>query len=844
MGVVLRILLRSHVQRPWQGGLAALGIALGVAVVVAVQLTQTTARGAFDTAHSAIFGRATHRIEAAKGSVSDATCAALRRAFPEVRAIPVVHAYLWFEDPAPRWIQVIGIDPLVPPATAAGAGGTALEDIRTLVGEAGLLASPATHSSLSGASTDLLRVTTEQGEARQIAPQAIRPTRVGSLPRDVLLMDIAAAQDLLGLRGRLSHIDLDLSQVADARAHLARIQRRLGAGYRIRDLETEAAGRRELSRAFETSLTALSLMSLLVGMFLVYNTTDFLLVQRNPVFQRLVALGAEPRALVSAMMLESLLIGGLSSAVGVLGGVLLARGLLGLVSQTMQGFYLAESAETLQYSAWLLGAGWFAGSLATLVASLPTALRAARISPRRAGDFVPRLRRTRRFPGGNHYAAVALIGAAMLQWLERGPLWLDFLTLTLALLGLALIIPALAQRAFSGVAGVLAPTRLWPEYTAAASLRRSDNRAGTAIAALCLAIAVSLGMQTMTLSFREAVANWLSQLLRADAYLSVPEDTPARTRDAVLHELERQLKRSARIAATSNVTRWDAQGETGPLTLVAYSLPRQAQEGFELLAGRADELWAQWEKADVVMVSEPWANRHRLTPGVSIQLPTGAGERPFRVAAVYRDYANERGTIAMSRATALRHWPASSLSRVGIGLYLEPGQLLSTVAHELPLASAKIPVILRSRAELTAYSLQIFDRTFAITRLLALLAVAVSLTGVTAALLAQILERLREQATLRALGADRAILLRVMCAQALLMGGVASLLAIPAGLAIGAFLVHVVNLHAFGWTMALVLSPGLCASMAAGGLIACLIAVVPALARLLRVQPAAALREE
>jgi putative ABC transport system permease protein len=213
---------------------------------------------------------------------------------------------------------------------------------------------------------------------------------LGGLPTDVLLMDIAAAQDLLGARGRLDHIDLDLSRIADARAHLERIQQRLGPDFRVRDLEVEAVGRRELSRAFETSLTALSLMSLLVGMFLVYNTTDFLLVQRNPVFQRLVALGAEPRALFTAMMLESLVLGAIASAVGVLGGILLARGLLNLVSQTMQGFYLAAGAEALQFSPSLLAAGWLAGSFATLLAGLPAAVRAARIAPRHRGDFAPR----------------------------------------------------------------------------------------------------------------------------------------------------------------------------------------------------------------------------------------------------------------------------------------------------------------------------------------------------------------------------------------------------------------------------------------------------------------------
>lgn len=844
MRVVLQILLRSHRLRPWQSALAALGIALGVAVVVAVQLTQASARDAFDAANMAIFGRATHRIEAKVGPVTDATCATLRREFPEIRAVPVVQGYLRVEHAESRWLEIIGIDPLVGPGDAGGTAVTAVDEVRALVGEAALLANAETRASFSRAGDEFLRVTTEQGAERRIPLKSIRQTRFGTLPRDVLLMDIAAAQDLLGARGQLDHVDIDLSRVTDRRAYLARIRQRLGPGHQLRDLADEAAGRRELSRAFETSLTALSLMSLLVGMFLVYNTTDFLLVQRNPVFQRLVALGVGPHALFHALVLESLLLGATASAVGVGGGVLLARALLGLVNQTMQGFYLAAGTEALQVSPWLLGAGWLGGSFATLFAGLPAAIRGARITPLSRGEFSRPITPRRKISGAQGCATIALTGAVGLHALNTGTLWLDFITLSLGLLGLALLIPALAQHAFALIALALARSRWWPEYIAAASLRRTDNRAGTAIAALSLAIAVSLGMQTMTLSFREAVANWLSRLLRADAYLSVPEETPALVRDQVLRDLERHLKRNPRLAATSSVTRWDVQGEAGPLALVAYALPPQARAGFELLAGRTDDLWARWKSADVVMVSEPWANRHHLAPGMVVRLPTPAGARAFEVAAIYRDYANERGTLAMSRLTALRHWPTSTLNRAGLGLYLKPGEVLSTITREISLSRTRVPVVIRSRKELADYSLQIFDRTFAITRLLALLAVAVSMTGVTAALLAQILERLREQATLRALGATRAVLLRVMGAQALMMGGVASLLAIPTGLATGAFLVHVVNLHAFGWTMPLTLSPRLCASMAAGGLLACLLAVLPALARLLSVQPATALREE
>ena len=843
-GVLLQILLRGDRLRPWQSALAALGIALGVAVVIAVQLTQSSAREAFTTANVALFGRATHRIEATTAQMTDATCAMLRQEFADIHATPVLRAHVRLELAERRWVEVIGIDPLAKVGNSGDAGTAATGELRALLGEAAMLASRATIASLSEVSSQVIGVTTENGQPRQMQTSALRESRFGGLPRDVLLMDIAAAQDLVGARGQLDHIDIDLSESQHRQTDVARIQQRLGSAFRVRDLAREAAGRRELSRAFETSLTALSLMSLLVGMFLVYNTTDFLLVQRHPVFQRLVALGAEPPSMLCAMMLESVLLGGVASALGVVVGVLLAHGLLGLVNQTMQGFYFAAGTDTLQYSPTLLAMGWLAGTLATALAAVPAAVGAARIGPRPRTGFVISPDARRKTAGVLPVAIAAFVCVAILQWRSAGNLWLDFLTLSLVLLGLALLIPGVAQHLFARLAQALAQSHFWPEYLAAASLRRADNRAGTAIAALSLAIAVSLGMQTMTLSFREAVAGWLTRLLQADAYLSVPEDTPAVVRDQVLRELEHRLARDPHLAATSSVARWDVESDAGPTTLVAYALPEKARAGFELLRGQSDEFWRQWDAADVVMVSEPWANRNRLAPEMSILLPTPNGERAFRIGAVYRDYANERGTIAMSRNTALRHWSARELALAGLGIYLKPGHLLPAVTRTLPLADFAVPVVLRSRAELAEYSLGIFDRTFAITRLLALLAVAVSLTGVTAALLAQILERLREQATLRALGATHATLARMMCAQALMMGGVASLLAIPAGLITGGFLVHVVNLHAFGWTMPLTLSPSLCGYMAMSGLIACLVAVLPALARLLRVQPATALREE
>jgi putative ABC transport system permease protein len=239
---------------------------------------------------------------------------------------------------------------------------------------------------------------------------------------------------------------------------------------------------------------------------------------------------------------------------------------------------------------------------------------------------------------------------------------------------------------------------------------------------------------------------------------------------------------------------------------VAIGVAAGRAPGFTLREGRPDA-WADVE-AGAVIVSEPFAYRERVRPGGSVRLRTDRGERDFPVAAVFRDYGSSAGVVVMSRLTYECHWDDRAVS--ALALYLAPGADADRVAQALRERTAGGPAVLvRSNRALREASLEIFDRTFAITAVLRLLIVAVAFVGVLSALMALELERGRDNGVLRALGLTPGQLWGLVTAQTGLMGAVAGLLAVPVGIMLAAVLVFVINQRSFGWTMPIRIAPAI-----------------------------------
>jgi putative ABC transport system permease protein len=210
---------------------------------------------------------------------------------------------------------------------------------------------------------------------------------------------------------------------------------------------------------------------------------------------------------------------------------------------------------------------------------------------------------------------------------------------------------------------------------------------------------------------------------------------------------------------------------------------------------------------------------------------------------VFRDYGSEQGVIMMARTTYDSMWTDSGITSLGI--FGEPGVDADVLARELAAATGVgSEVVIRSNRTLRALSLEVFDRTFAITAVLRGLAFIVAFIGVLSALMALQLERVRELGVLRANGLTPGQVWQLVTTQTGLMGLVAGLLAMPAGVVLAAVMIHVVNRRSFGWTLEMELGPGLLAQSLLLAVVGALLAGIYPAWRMSRTSPAEALRQE
>jgi putative ABC transport system permease protein len=190
-----------------------------------------------------------------------------------------------------------------------------------------------------------------------------------------------------------------------------------------------------------------------------------------------------------------------------------------------------------------------------------------------------------------------------------------------------------------------------------------------------------------------------------------------------------------------------------------------------------------------------------------------------------------------------RYWDDPGAS--SLGLYVAPNLAVDGVKREMEnLARGAKGLSIRSNREIRDASMDVFDRTFAITHVLRLLAIAVAFIGILSALLALQLERTREFAVLRALGFTPRQLAGLVLAQTGFLGLAAGLLALPLGLLLAHALVTVINLRSFGWSMDLTVAPGLLAQAPLLALAAAFLGGLYPAWRAARMKPAEGLREE
>ena len=852
------------IQHPWQIGLAVLGVALGVAVVVAIDLANESARRAFVLSTNSIVGRATHQIVGGPNGLPEAVYRTLR-VEGKVRAIaPVVESDVAAADYPGRIFHLLGIDPFAeavfrPYLGSLNADSGAAVSLLTTPSTGLIAARTAQQLGLSVGDGLNVRIGSRQHAVRLVGLLDPEDSAAQGALENLLITDIATAQELLGQPGWLSRIDVLVP--ADAAGQklagpdlLTHIRSLLPPGATVLSAQGRSQAIAQMTRAFHLNLTALSLLALIVGVFLIYNTMTFSVVQRRSLFGLLRIQGVTRREICVLVLGEAFLLGLIGTVAGILLGIVLGRGLVHLVTQTITDLYFVLTVRELALTPFVLGKGLLLGVGATLLAALAPAWEATSTSPRVTLHRSALETRAQQTAPRTAFIGLLVLGAGLGGlWISGTNLWLSFGALFAVLLGCVLMTPLITLGCMRVLQPVLGSWAGLLGRLCARSVVATLSRTAVAIAALMVAVSVTVGVGIMVKSFRQTVVRWLETSLHADVYIA-PPSLISRRSDSTLDPLLVERFSAAPGVALANTYRGlQVESAAGLTQLVAIQLGARSYDAFQFIEGEPETIWPAFQDSDpdsdsgAVIISEPYAYRHGLGLNDTIRLRTDRDAydsyQNFRVVGVFTDYGSDQGIVMMSRRTYDQWWQDAQVSSLGI--YARPDtDVAQLVASLRKIAGAEYEVVIRSNRSLRLASLEIFDRTFTITTVLHFLTTAVAFVGVLSALMALQLERAREIGTLRAIGFTPGQVWGLMTSQTGLMGLVAGLLAVPVGIGLALILVLVINRRSFGWTLQMEIAPEVLVQAVLMAVVAALLAgLYPAL-RMAQTSPALALREE
>jgi putative ABC transport system permease protein len=546
---------------------------------------------------------------------------------------------------------------------------------------------------------------------------------------------------------------------------------------------------------------------------------------------------------------ESVVIGALGTAAGLALGIVLGRGLVSLVAQTINDLYFTVAVNGLEISGIVLAKGAGIGLVSVIIAALAPAREATMSPPRTvlSRSVVETQLRTS-IPRLTALGAGLVVLGSVVLLLPSTSIYAGYAGLLPILLGSALFVPALTIGIVRLVQPLLHRAFGFVGSMASRGVTATLSRTGVAIAALMIAVASTIGVGVMVKSFRQTVVEWLTYTLSADVYISTPSLVARRADGAIDSVLISALTNrneimdwnSFRTILVEMPANQKSSDRLAQVITTNYT-PNMAKR-FHFKNTNETTIWRDFQ-AGSVFISEAFAFHNHTGVGSTISLKTDRGAQQFRVAGVYYEYASDVGIVFIERSTYNRFWNDRAMS--GISLYLKPDVNHAAFIRSLETATAPVQRLnIRSNRVLLATSLEVFDRTFAITDVLRLLTIIVSFVGVLSALMALQLEKAREIGVLRANGMTPQNVWFLMTLQTGLIGVIAGVLALPVGLMLAYVLIYVINQRSFGWTLQFSPSPDILLQAAVLAVLAAVLAGVYPAWRTSRTSPALALREE
>ena len=662
---------------------------------------------------------------------------------------------------------------------------------------------------LSPAAMEWLQV--EQGDALQlnVGLQTITLRVAGGLVRvragqRLAVMDIGVAQWRFQYLGLLSRIELKLKQGINHRAFKEDLDEALGEQYFVSEIADQEARVANMSRAYRVNLNILALVALFTGAFLVFSTQALSIIRRRHQFALLRVLGFTRYQLLRQVILEGVVLGVVGSLLGLALGYAIAAIAIAFLGGDLGSSFFPGIQPDIHFNPLAALVFFVVGLGVTLLGSIAPAWEAARAKPATAlkSDGEEMAMAKFSIPW---FALICLtVGIIFTQLppIFALPIF-GYLAIVLLLIGGIALMPRLAAWTFSlllnsssrGGMGTGAVATL-----VSARLANAPNQASIALGGVLASFSLMVAMAIMVTSFRISVDDWLGQVLPADLYVRAAASGNEggfladqqkiiadltefdrvdffRTQQLILDPTRPEITLFARPIDTRDPS------NTIPMT--------DAMLAFELIPNDVVPIW----------VSEAMVDLYGYQVGDDVMLPIGGNWIEFMVAGVWRDYGRQFGAVQMQLADYQRL--TGDFSSNTIGLWLQANVTASqaeAVLRQLPFGDA---LEISRSSDIRTLSLQVFDRSFAVTYLLEMVAVIIGLMGVAASFSAQTLARVKEFGMLRHIGVMRRQILTMLAAEGGLLTALGIMLGFVLGWGISLILVFIVNPQSFHWTMQL-----------------------------------------
>ena len=777
--------------------LTVLGVALGVASVISIQIINRNAVAAFEGSMEAVSGDADFSVLGRSPSISEEIYPRLL-AHPAVAAAwplyRVTAALAGFEK---LYVDVIGLD-FFAPVEVPWRNGSA--DLTAALERPGWAAfTPALAADMGWSIGDSVRVFAGSKEVWLHVGALVDFQQISPLASPKMaVMDISQAQHLLGRSGRVQQFDVVLRGGADVEEARKEMQRQLGPGIQVVSPEQRSRQAEDLLSAFRLNLTALSLISLFVGMFLVYSSTQASLVRRRVEFGLLRSLGATRNQVFGLIAAEVAILGTLGVAVGIPLGYWGAKAHIDMVSAALTNLYLLDEISSLQLPVLLFVVAALVGLGGALVGALIPALDVSRRDTRALMTAFTLHEKIGSLANRLVIAGVVVLLGSAAWYLIAGREWQH----AGFLLGFNLLItiPLITPWVIRNVTARFRVRGFGPGF----SLRNLGARlqiSSFAVSALGIAVSMLVGITILVGSFRDTLEVWITNTVQADVYLS-PASWRGRGEEAFLDSaLVTSLGQQPGIQALDRLRgfiAYTAGDHRITLAGIDMGLPG-GQARFKLLQGDAKKVHTLVNEQSGVLVGETLARKQDLWAGDEVSIFTEKGLHSFPIAGVYYDYNAQGGAVFMDLTTMEAYWGKSDVNSVAI--YLDPGldpdTVIDRLRADLPLETLEM----RSNHRLRQEAMEIFDQTFAITRLLQLIGLLIAVCGIALMLLVLGREQLPELALYRSIGASSRQIFGLFVGKGLGMGVMGLIIGAIGGIVLAMVLIFVINRAYFGWTI-------------------------------------------